>query len=998
MSRVMWRLLPVVVTVVGLTMRAVPAQEQTTPTTEGPKLENKESPDTESAKKTEPNKKEEVKGQEGPDADKPKSQADAKSKDDESVASLKRPEMPPRIPDPREFDAAPDPNGLVRFNFYGQAWPDVLQWLANISAFSLDWQELPKDYVNISTSRNQTVPEVRDLFNRLLLDRGYTMIEQGRVLSVVRISKLDSSLLPRVEDESELMDLPPHNFVKFTFKLPDQLTAEKLAIDVKPLLSPNARITPLLATNRLLVIDAVVNLREVSQLVNAEHAAATGRALPKEFVIRYARAGQVADQVMILLGLDPRSRRTPQELQVEQQRLQLFQQMQQQGKDITKYLHKDDSPAVFLAVDERNNSVLANAPPTEMRIIEQAIEQLDVPSTSATGAMAGILSMEKYQLVTISPQSVVTALEEIGDLDPLTRLKIDTDAKIVFAHATSRDHGKIQAMIDRLDGTGRQLEVIWLRRLPADSVAITLRNLLIGEEEKEETSGRRSFYYSPSSRDEQPKKPEPGFRVDADLERNRLLLWANESELQEVRKFLEKLGEIPGRSGNPNTVRFLSPRSNEDILRTLDELRRAWKGRNRLRIESPASEPEPARRAEEAPAADSPRPDPHMAALTVDPRAAQRAAMTLEHLASTGEGGQASPPSTLESPPFTPESVDGFPDRATDPPPPGSLPPNDGPITITATPDGRIMLQSDDTAALDEIEDLIASFTPPSPDFKVFHLKYAAASMVALNLKEYFQEEKQFDTEENWMRAYYGFDFEATTKSGGGLGQRQKIRFIYDYDTNSLLVADASPAQLNVVQTLIDLYDVPPSEDSLSARQFEMFPLKYSQAEDVAATIKEVFRDLLSSKDKDFETRGGEKQENSQSRSFYRIIGSSTSDEQKPTKVRASFEGALSVGVDKIANAVIVSAQEEWMPTISQMIEFLDRGAMPQTMVTIHKVPGNIDSTILHQALQDIVSEAWVGNRRPRPQAQTPTVPLARENPPSPPKASPTAGGEASAD
>ena len=472
------------------------------------------------------------------------------------------------------------------------------------------------------------------------------MVEQGRVLSVVKISKLDPSLLPRVEDESELVDLPPHNFVKFTFKLPDQLTADKFATDVKPLLSPNAKVAPLLATNRLLVIDAVINLREVSRLVNAEHAAATGHAVPREFVIRYARAAQVADQVMILLGLDPSSRRTPQELQVEQQRLQLFQQMQQKNQDVTKYLRKGDSPPVFLAVNDRNNSVLANAPPAEMRIIEQAIQQLDVPSASASGELTGTLSMEKYQLVTISPQSVVTALEEIGDLDPRTRLKTDSDAKIVFAHATTRDHEKIQAMIDRLDGTGRQLEVIWLRRLPAGAVAITLTNLLVGKEEKEESSGRRSMFYYPSSRDREPEKPQPGFRVDADLERNRLLLWANESELKEVRKFLEKLGEIPGRSGNPNTVRFLAPRDTEDISRTLDELRRAWKGPNQLQIEPAESEQEPANREEDAPTTTQPPMDLPVATPTVNRRDYQWAASTSRVLARTSDGDQAATPST----------------------------------------------------------------------------------------------------------------------------------------------------------------------------------------------------------------------------------------------------------------------------------------------------------------------------------------------------------------
>ena len=300
----------------------------------------------------------------------------AEKKEGDSSDTVKRPEKPPRVPDPRDFDVKPDKDGMIEFNFYGQGWPDVLQWFASISNHSLDWQELPKGYVNITTTRPYSVPETQDLFNRMLLERGYTMIRKGRILTVAQVSKVDPSLLVRVEDESELLDLPSHDFVKITFQLPDKLKADQVAADVKSLLSPHAKVHPLVATNRLLIVDAVINLREVSQLINSEHAAAEGHTVPNEFPVRFARADRVADQVMILIGLDPSSRRTPQELQVEQQRLQLFQQMQQRGKDVTKFLRGGAAPTVFLAVNDRNNSILVNAPASEMKTIERAISFL----------------------------------------------------------------------------------------------------------------------------------------------------------------------------------------------------------------------------------------------------------------------------------------------------------------------------------------------------------------------------------------------------------------------------------------------------------------------------------------------------------------------------------------------------------------------------------------------------------------------------------------------
>jgi hypothetical protein len=89
----------------------------------------------------------------------------------EAAKTVARPDKPPLPPDPRELKVTPDPHGKIRFNFHGQPWADVLEWLARVSAMSLDWQELPADCLNLVTQREYTVPEARDLINRHLLAR-----------------------------------------------------------------------------------------------------------------------------------------------------------------------------------------------------------------------------------------------------------------------------------------------------------------------------------------------------------------------------------------------------------------------------------------------------------------------------------------------------------------------------------------------------------------------------------------------------------------------------------------------------------------------------------------------------------------------------------------------------------------------------------------------------------------------------------------------------------
>ncbi len=75
-------------------------------------------------------------------------------------------------------------------------------------------------------------------------------------------------------------------------------------------------------------------------------------------------------------------------------------------------------------------------------------------------------------------------------------------------------------MIDRLDGTGRQFEVIWLRRLPADAVAATVQKLMVGkEDDKDNNNNGYPFYYSFRRSQQKKETPDTGFRVDADIEK-----------------------------------------------------------------------------------------------------------------------------------------------------------------------------------------------------------------------------------------------------------------------------------------------------------------------------------------------------------------------------------------------------------------------------------------------------------------------------------------------
>ena len=131
----------------------------------------------------------------------------------------------------------------------------------------------------------------------------------------------------------------------------------------------------------------------------------------------------------------------------------------------------------------------------------------------------------------------------------------------------------------------------------------------------------------------------------------------------------------------------------------------------------------------------------------------------------------------------------------------------------------------------------------------------------------------------------------------------------------------------------------------------------------MAGTIKEVYRDLLSSKDKEFANAKDDKK-GTQTTRYIRIYGSQNDKEKKPTKVKAAFDGAISVGVDELTNTIIVSAQEEWMPSIANMILALDEKAKPNTTVHVHKVVGaTVSAKSLQSALSKALGRPWPGGK-----------------------------------
>jgi hypothetical protein len=210
-------------------------------------------------------------------------------------------------------------------------------------------------------------------------------------------------------------------------------------------------------------------------------------------------------------------------------------------------------------------------------------------------------------------------------------------------------------------------------------------------------------------------------------------------------------------------------------------------------------------------------------------------------------------------------------------------------------------------------------------------------------------------------------------ESGAGLAKRRKLMITYDRPSNSILVANASATQLAEIQQLIEQFDKPTRSDSVEVRQTAAIKIQYSRPSIIAAAVKEVYRDLLSKRDKEFD-RGDKREEKSATEHMTVLsFGPSSSDpnNDRTSPVKIGFDGALSLGADDVSGVLIVSAQKALFDDIVRMIRELDNEAAPKTTVHVHHVNGNVSAKAIQETLDKAVGKAWLGNRPEQQPTQT---------------------------
>ena len=871
--------------------------------------------------------------------------------------------------DSTDLTATLGPDGRIEFQFRHQGWVDLIQWLSQLLDQPIDWQELPADSVNLISPSRMTADEAADLVNRHLLVRGFTMLPLEGGITVVATDKINPGMVRRVTAE-QLTGIPDHTFVRVLMDA-GWLPAEDLAKELQPMLSAAGKLTALATTNRIEAMDAAVNLRQVAKLLAEERDAASRDALAPEFRLRHIPAEEAKRLLEQFLGVEEK-----QSGPLSEQQMQMLQRMQQQNRGEQNKPAEPSTPEISIVANVRQNSVLIRAPMDRVAVAAEFLKRIDVPGGSLRSLADASSRVEVFRLVSLDPEKLLQIAGEMNVLEPTTRLRIDKENDAVIISGSAADRFIVRSLIERLDSGKRRFEVLQLRRLDANEVAESI-SFLMGTKEDEADSGysRRSYYgYGRGNNDQDEEKDK--FRVAANTRYRQVLLWANESEMAEVEALLIKLGELPPPGGSRRTMRVIEAAATPETLEYLQQLKQQWESTSgRQLLLPPESEFRDATRDRESPQDLEPQND------AGEPTADQEAdgeesdrngddnssapkPVPVDTTDDSSELTRASNPASLsgrlvaiQSPLQNPDSsreVGGTAsnqDAESESKPPTA---SESAIEIRLDPAGNLVLTGEDYKALDELENWMLQFAPPRRPYRVFHVRHASPTLVKLDLEDYFADEgDEKDSDDDSFYSWYFGRSSDEEEAPAGLGSSGTLKFVANSDTGTIVVSGASSEQLKTIDELIRLWDVPEPINPKRSRFTKLVPIRYGRATSIAATIKDAYRDLLSSNDKAFQAGRGTGRGNRDNSN--RSMGSRLEDSESGQDGGAedfSFNGKLSLGVDEVGNTLLVSAEgEPLLELIIAMIDKLDVAARPGGDIEIVQVSGNVSVDAIRQAL-----------------------------------------------
>ena len=878
---------------------------------------------------------------------------------------------------------AGQPVAEMSFNFRYAPWEDVLKLFADASGLTLDLYAIPPGTFNYYDNGKYTPTQALDILNGYLIQKGFILVRRDEFLVVLNI---DAGIPPNLVPTVTVEDLPKrgrNELLTVVMSLPDGMAPEEMATEVQALLGPQGTAVPLSKTNRLVLTDIGANLLRVHNLLSGLNIE-DGEKIFRQFRLEHINVIDAEMVVRDLFGLEPRgvsnvsaaggssSRFDPRAFFSSRFGSSSSSSRSSSSSSSSRTSSSNNqSAAVKVAIDERTNSLLITASPEDIKIVEEAIEAIDLPEGDGIVNRA---SREPYlEVYSLSASDPIEVTKTLNVLYPGTVVNEDGRARRIHIKATAEQHREIAATIKQLDGAGggNQVAVIPLGRLDSYTATASIQQLFLAD-----------------GIDAPVVQPHPTG--------NGLLVRGTSDQVEQIKLLITQLDPSQGGSafGGGNVRQIpLGGRDPEEFLKALQQL---WgtSGRNPIRTVVPSAgsgtikaqkipslqdrQPESTQRSSErrenpfrgGASVDTPVPDSQsrLIAQQMGDEAAARIAVVLEDdLAYQAVEEQATdstaPESNATYDELTPaeraeleEALDAFltssadaeeadeqpasnddaSTEATDETADGEEPAGGSPIAVTLS-GGNIVAVSDDTDALDAFEEAASRLSqamPPKTQWTVFYLQSADATETSTILERLFPTSSVSSVSSSSTGGFLGSLSSGLSSLGGGLMNMtgldtlmtgpQTLRIIPDVRSNSLFVT-GPPHQVAEVEEVLRILDASELPEQLSDRSPHYIAVKYAFIGDVAQMVQDVFKEELTPPQQQQQQRGG-----GQNPLAALMGGGGGNSRGNSLQNRVK----MTLGVDYQNSRLIVSASEALAREVEEMVYDVDMAAFESRPTT----------------------------------------------------------------
>jgi type II secretory pathway component GspD/PulD (secretin) len=188
---------------------------------------------------------------------------------------------------------------------------------------------------------------------------------------------------------------------------------------------------------------------------------------------------------------------------------------------------------------------------------------------------------------------------------------------------------------------------------------------------------------------------------------------------------------------------------------------------------------------------------------------------------------------------------------------------------------------------------------PEESDVKVVSLKYAQAALVKTQLDALLAQTR--------------------TADASVLNTEETLIVEADPRMNRLMIQNATPRQMRLIHEIVPLLDQPVQEDERLIRRQQVYRPQRIRATEIALVLKDIYRDLLSTSDKVFDARVGN-----------RPFGYNSA--MAAASKNPEYQGLLSVGADDPRNILVLSAPAYLIDEVMQVVKLVDSSASRETV------------------------------------------------------------------